>query len=45
MGTARIECLSGCVCNPTKLDGTWEHHYSLFYITRFVVSEVYVAAV
>ncbi len=37
MGAARAECVSGCTCNPTTLEGTWEQRVSLFYMTRFHV--------
>lgn len=37
MGTANVTCLSGCSCNSTLLDGTWERRASLFTITRFEV--------
>ena len=37
MGTARIECKSGCTCTPTLLDGTWNRRASLFWITRLYV--------
>lgn len=38
MGTALIECVSGCTCAPAKLDGTWQRRASLFWMTRFIVS-------
>lgn len=38
MGTALIECKSGCTCEPTKLDGTWNRRASLFWSTRVFVS-------
>ncbi|KAL4419481.1 hypothetical protein ABPG77_008283 [Micractinium sp. CCAP 211/92] len=38
MGTANVTCVSGCACNSTLLDGTWERRASLFTITRFEVS-------
>jgi len=38
MGVAQAECVSGCTCEPTKLDGTWERRVSLFTVTRFQVS-------
>ncbi|KAI7839286.1 hypothetical protein COHA_006984 [Chlorella ohadii] len=38
MGTALIECKSGCTCEPTKLDGTWSRRASLFWSTRVFVS-------
>ncbi|KAL4431189.1 hypothetical protein ABPG75_006445 [Micractinium tetrahymenae] len=38
MGTARVECVSGCSCSATRLDGTWERKASLFTITRFHVT-------
>lgn len=38
MGTALIECRSGCTCEPTKLDGTWNRRASLFWSTRVFVS-------
>ncbi|KAL4442042.1 hypothetical protein ABPG77_011303 [Micractinium sp. CCAP 211/92] len=38
MGAAHAECVSGCTCNPTTLEGTWEQRVSLFYMTRFHVS-------
>lgn len=37
MGTANVTCVSGCSCNSTLLDGTWERRASLFTITRFEV--------
>lgn len=37
MGTANVTCVSGCACNSTLLDGTWERRASLFTITRFEV--------
>lgn len=37
MGTARVECVSGCKCDPSWLDGTWDRQASLFTILRFHV--------
>ncbi|EFN58310.1 hypothetical protein CHLNCDRAFT_142315 [Chlorella variabilis] len=39
MGTALIECVSGCTCAPAKLDGTWQRRASLFWMTRFIVTQ------
>lgn len=37
MGTARVECVSGCKCATDRLDGTWLRQASLFTIMRFHV--------
>ena len=37
MGTAAVECVSGCRCKRNILDGTWERDASLFTIMRFHV--------
>ena len=29
MGRAKVECISGCTCEPNVLDGWWERHASL----------------
>lgn len=29
MGRASVECISGCACEPSVLDGWWERHASL----------------
>lgn len=29
MGKAEVECISGCECETTVLDGWWERHASL----------------
>lgn len=38
MGTALVECKSGCKCEPSILDGTWGRDASLFTVMRFHVS-------
>lgn len=38
MGTARVRCVSGCTCQISKLDGTWQMRHSLFWFHRFQVS-------
>jgi len=37
MGTADVECVSGCQCEPQLLDGTWETEVSLQQILQFWV--------
>ena len=37
MGTARIECVSGCSCVNATLDGTWSQRASVVSFTRFLV--------
>ncbi|KAL4423591.1 hypothetical protein ABPG77_004631 [Micractinium sp. CCAP 211/92] len=39
MGVARVECRSGCKCEPTKIDGTWKDQVSLQQIHMFRVSQ------
>ena len=41
MGTARVQCVSGCMCKPSKLDGTWQMRFSLFWFHRFQVSQAW----
>lgn len=38
MGTAAIECASGCTCSRRILDGTWANPASLQQIRKFTVS-------
>lgn len=38
MGTASVECVSGCKCGKTLLDGTWETQSSLMQNLIFKVS-------
>lgn len=38
MGVARVECRSGCKCEPTKIDATWKDQVSLQQIHMFRVS-------
>ena len=40
MGHARITCEGGCGCEPTILDGTWEHRYSLTDMAELEVRDV-----
>ena len=37
MGTARVECVAGCACAPTTIDGSWERQESLMQIHPFKV--------
>ena len=37
MGVARVECRSGCSCEPSRLDGTWGRQVSLQQIHMFKV--------
>lgn len=37
MGVASVECVGGCRCEGSRLDGTWERRASLFYAARFHV--------
>lgn len=45
MGTAAVECVSGCRCKRNVLDGTWERDASLFTIMRFHVGAGFHVAV
>lgn len=38
MGTAAVECVSGCECPRTILDGTWEQQATLMQIHTFKAS-------
>ncbi|PRW45267.1 hypothetical protein C2E21_6426 [Chlorella sorokiniana] len=38
MGTALVECVSGCKCERSILDGTWGREASLFTVMRFHVT-------
>lgn len=38
MGTARVACVSGCHCQKTILDGTWEQQATLMQIHGFKAS-------
>lgn len=38
MGRARVECVSGCTCDPSVLDGWWERHASLQVMHTIMVS-------
>lgn len=40
MGVAKVECRSGCTCDPTRLDGTWKRQVSLQQIHMFKVGGV-----
>lgn len=40
MGTADIECLSGCACEPSVLDGTTASRVSVFKVHAFRVRRV-----
>jgi len=40
MGTALVECVSGCKCERNILDGTWGREASLFTVMRFHVSHL-----
>lgn len=37
MGVARVECRSGCKCDPSRIDGTWRDQVSLQQIHMFRV--------
>ena len=37
MGTAQVVCVSGCECDKTVLDGTWEQQATLMQIHQFKV--------
>lgn len=37
MGTAAVECVSGCACDPNTLDGTTASHVSVFKVHSFKV--------
>ena len=39
MGVARVECRSGCRCEPTTIDSTWDKQVSLQQIHMFRVSQ------
>ena len=39
MGRAQVECISGCSCEPSVLDGWWERHASLQVMHTIMVSE------
>lgn len=39
MGTARVACVSGCHCQKTVLDGTWEQQATLMQIHGFKVTQ------
>ncbi|KAL4421052.1 hypothetical protein ABPG77_007527 [Micractinium sp. CCAP 211/92] len=39
MGTARVACVSGCHCQKTILDGTWEQQATLMQIHGFKVTQ------
>ena len=39
MGVARVECRSGCRCEPTTIDSTWHKQVSLQQIHMFRVSQ------
>lgn len=39
MGVARVECRSGCSCDSSRLDGTWERQVSLQQIHMFKASQ------
>ncbi|KAL4432396.1 hypothetical protein ABPG77_001695 [Micractinium sp. CCAP 211/92] len=39
MGRAKVECISGCTCEPNVLDGWWERHASLQVMHTIRVSE------
>lgn len=45
MGTARVECVSGCECERSVLDGTWEQQATLMQIHSFKVGGRQVAQV
>jgi hypothetical protein len=38
MGQAEVECVSGCECETTVLDGWWERHASLQVMHTVMVS-------
>lgn len=40
MGRASVECISGCTCEPSTLDGWWERHASLQVMHTIRVSEL-----
>ena len=44
MGTALVQCVSGCKCEQSILDGTWGRDASLFTVMRFHVSGIWLAA-
>ena len=44
MGTARITCVSGCKCEATDIDGTWEQQATLMQNNKFKVGPGCVAA-
>jgi len=39
MGRASVECVSGCTCEPSVLDGWWERHASLQVMHTIRVSQ------
>lgn len=39
MGTAQVVCVSGCECDKTVLDGTWEQQATLMQIHQFKVTQ------
>ena len=39
MGVARVECRSGCACEPSRLDATWGRQVSLQQIHMFRASQ------
>lgn len=44
MGTALVQCVSGCKCEQSILDGTWGRDASLFTVMRFHVRGIWLAA-
>lgn len=44
MGTASVECVSGCKCGKTLLDGTWETQSSLMQNLIFKVCSCFLWA-
>ena len=37
MGTAKVECVAGCACAESRVDGTWERRATIMQMHEFQV--------